>query len=141
MANDLPNSASLEGDDLELQGLPRRSTPTTLFIRFAQATAERLAIRKWSETPFEGADEYRHTDRAIYLIWSNEHQAWWRAGSAGYTVHSEQAGHYGRTEALKISASARDGWRRGTPPPEIAVPLADVLDTVGLCRAKGGYDG
>lgn len=62
-----------------------------------------------------------------YLIWSNEHQAWWRPHSAGYTIASEQAGRYSHEEAVKISASARDGWRPGSPPPELPVAEADVL--------------
>lgn len=61
-----------------------------------------------------------------YLIWSNEHRAWWRQNGCGYTVHVSEAGRYDRDEALSISANARDGWLPGAPPPEIPVALADV---------------
>lgn len=67
-----------------------------------------------------------------YLIWSNEHMAWWRPGSAGYTTHAEAAGRYTHEQALSISANARDGWRPGSPPPEIPVAEADVL----FCEAR-----
>ena len=63
-----------------------------------------------------------------YLIWSNEHGAWWRPNSAGYTTFLESAGRYPRDRAIEIAARARDGWRPGTPPPEIAVAEADVLE-------------
>lgn len=62
-----------------------------------------------------------------YLIWSNEHQAWWRQNSAGYTMLVEDAGRYSRDEALKIASDARNGWRAGQAPPEIAISEADVL--------------
>lgn len=62
-----------------------------------------------------------------YLIWSNEHQLWWRPGSAGYTSNVEEAGRYPRDEALDIASGARDGWRYGEAPPEIAIAESDVL--------------
>jgi len=67
-----------------------------------------------------------------YLIWSNEHMAWWRPASAGYTIHAEAAGRYDHATALSICANARDGWRPGSPPPEIPVAEADVL----VCEAR-----
>ena len=65
-------------------------------------------------------------DRDPYLIWSNEHRAWWRANRAGYAIDIEAAGLYSRGEACLIAENARDGWRPGSPPPEIAVRLADM---------------
>lgn len=62
-----------------------------------------------------------------YLIWSNEHRAWWREDSNGYTVHLDAAGRYTRAEALSIASAARSGWQEGRPPPEIAVREADAL--------------
>lgn len=60
------------------------------------------------------------------MIWSNEHRAWWRPNSAGYTINEADAGSYSWDEAIKICRSARDGWRRGSVPPEIPVREADV---------------
>ena len=63
----------------------------------------------------------------MFLIWSNEHQAWWRSDSCGYTMDVAQAGRYERDEALSIASGARDGWIEGEAPPEIAISEYDVL--------------
>lgn len=65
-----------------------------------------------------------------YLIWSNEHRAWWRPKSQGYTVRTQAAGRYTREEAIAICASTRDGWRSETAPSEIPVALDDVIECV-----------
>jgi len=46
---------------------------------------------------------------AEFLIWSNEHRAWWRPNSAGYTLSLGGAGRYGREEAEEICAGAGNG--------------------------------
>lgn len=61
-----------------------------------------------------------------YLVWSNEHRAWWRADSSGYTRNVAQAGLYTRDDAISISHKARDGWEPGDLPDEIPVLLADT---------------
>lgn len=67
-----------------------------------------------------------------YLVWSNEHRAWWRPNARGYTVHLKSAGRYTRDEAISHSRS-RD-QERGILP-EIPVRLADVLATETVpCR-------
>jgi hypothetical protein len=71
-----------------------------------------------------------------YLIWSNEHGAWWRANSAGYTVHMAAAGAYTRDQALSICAHARNGWRGVGAPSEIPVRRADVVDCAAMFAAK-----
>lgn len=60
-----------------------------------------------------------------YLIWSNEHRAWWRPNSRGYTIHIEAAGRYTRDDALKFSR-VRDQVP-GEPMPELPIREADVL--------------
>lgn len=62
-----------------------------------------------------------------YLIWSNEHGAWWRPNSRGYTINLEQAGRYSYQAAIDIASSARDGWPSSAAPPEIPVLEADAL--------------
>lgn len=37
-----------------------------------------------------------------FLIWSNQYGMWWRANHSGYTQYIEEAGRYGRAEALAI---------------------------------------
>lgn len=63
-----------------------------------------------------------------YLIWSNEHRAWWRPNARGYTTFIESAGRYSRDEAIKHS-SARD-QHRGEPMPELPVREDDVLSAM-----------
>jgi hypothetical protein len=41
-----------------------------------------------------------------YLIWSEEHGAWWRPGSAGYTHFMTEAGRYIKAHAELIVADA-----------------------------------
>ena len=62
-----------------------------------------------------------------WLVWSNEHQAWWRPNRQGYTVFVEAAGRYSHEEALDICRKARHGWERGVPPSEVPVREADAL--------------
>ncbi len=64
-----------------------------------------------------------------YLVWSNEHKAWWGAGHRGYTRFIERAGRYDRAEALKIASTRDGGWRlnKGNPD-EIAIPEQDAID-------------
>jgi hypothetical protein len=41
-----------------------------------------------------------------YLIWSNEHRGWWKAGECGYGAGLLDAGHYSRERALQICRTA-----------------------------------
>lgn len=63
-----------------------------------------------------------------YVVWSNEHRAWWAPDRCGYTTHIDRAGRYPRREAIDIASSARGGWSRGNNPPEIAIPALDALE-------------
>lgn len=42
------------------------------------------------------------TDAPLFLIWSIEHDAWWRPQSLGYTRTLSEAGRYTRHEAEQI---------------------------------------
>jgi hypothetical protein len=56
---------------------------------------------------------------AAFVIWSNEHRAWWRPTESGYTTVIEEAGRYERVAAEAIVARATcDGLLtyRGTDP-------------------------
>lgn len=67
-------------------------------------------------------------DKPKYLIWSNEHRAWWRPKSRGYTINMDRAGRYDREEAISICALSRDGWGAGATPSEIPVLDTDAAD-------------
>jgi hypothetical protein len=49
-----------------------------------------------------------------FLVWSEEHGAWWRPGRAGYTRSIREAGRYSLDEAAAIVENAnryvRDGF-------------------------------
>ena len=76
-----------------------------------------------------------------YLIWSTEHNAWWRAGCVGYATRIEEAGQYTREQAIRQCAFGRDGWGGSDVPPEIPVREEDALECArlfGAAIAKAG---
>jgi len=64
-----------------------------------------------------------------YLIWSNEHMAWWRPNKCGYTTSIIAAGHYSKEEAIAICAyadpRANSSLDRETLP-ELPIRLSDI---------------
>lgn len=64
-----------------------------------------------------------------YLVWSNEHRAWWGPEHRGYTRIIANAGRYSRKEAMTIAGTRDGGWRlnKGNPD-EIAIPEQDAID-------------
>jgi hypothetical protein len=64
-----------------------------------------------------------------YLVWSNEHSAWWGPDRCGYTRIIDNAGRYDRAAALSIAGTRDGGWhvRKGNPD-EIAIPEQDAID-------------
>lgn len=56
-----------------------------------------------------------------YVIWSFEHDAWWRPARMGYTASFVEAGHYTQAEADRIVANANRFSRTIN---EQALPLA-----------------
>lgn len=55
----------------------------------------------------------------MYLIWSNEHRAWWKANSLGYTTDIREAGVYGEGTADAVCEGATMDWT--SSPNEIPV--------------------
>lgn len=54
------------------------------------------------------------SEEPCWIIWSNEHSAWWRAERCGYTTDEASAGHYTLAEAIDIC----DVRSNGPIPPE-----------------------
>jgi hypothetical protein len=83
-----------------------------------------------------------------YLIFSWEHNAFWRPNECGYTRFIERAGRYtkGRAEAICKGASYGEGRRFGTetdltdvPPNEICFPAPEAFTkVVDELEAAGG---
>lgn len=64
-----------------------------------------------------------------YLIWSNEHRAWWGPSRSGYTVSVAEAGRYTKETAEEIVEDANLHANRHVPeghPNEVMVlaPIA-----------------
>ena len=66
---------------------------------------------------------------AQYLIWSNEHRAWWGPNSRGYTPSVHKAGRYDRDFALNICRNAN--FVPTSSPNEIIILEADALECFG----------
>lgn len=62
-----------------------------------------------------------------FLIWSEEHQAWWRPNSAGYTTSLKQAGRYDSAQAGNIVEGANNCGKQFC---EIALPVPRDLDSL-----------
>ena len=68
----------------------------------------------------------------MYLIWSNEHMAWWTSAKWEYTYNISEAGLYTWAEARDIckEANIAVNWQKKGIPNEIPVPLKFVSDTL-----------
>lgn len=62
----------------------------------------------------------------VYVVWSNEHRAWWGPNRAGYCTSLDQAGRYSREAALSICDGARGGRQYNDNPSEVPILLADA---------------
>jgi hypothetical protein len=59
-----------------------------------------------------------------YLIWSFEHEAWWKENGNGYTLNRSDAGEYDADEAEKIVIDANYTFLRGGEiPNEALIPI------------------
>lgn len=67
-----------------------------------------------------------HVTHDDYLIWSNEHSAWWGPDSDGYTSDLSKAGIYSRDFAMEIVENATLDWRKA--PNEVPVAVMDIPD-------------
>jgi hypothetical protein len=81
-------------------------------------------LRALSATPTPTEARERIAD--IYLVWSNEHAAWWGPNRCGYNTHISHAGRYTRDEAIKICNGARGGREFNRNPSEVPILLKDA---------------
>lgn len=61
-----------------------------------------------------------------FVIWSFEHDAWWRPGRMRYTTELDAAGRYSEAEAREIVDNAN---RYANQENERALTLADALES------------
>jgi hypothetical protein len=69
-----------------------------------------------------------------YLIWSEEHQAWWKPGKTGYTRSIFKAGRYEQPEAVEIVKSGNQYLDPTCDPPLNEVAIPDPIDEFFLNR-------
>lgn len=60
----------------------------------------------------------------MYLIWSNEHRAWWKPNSCGYTTNIIEAGTYSQVQMAEIVQGATFDWTEA--PNEVPVRVSDI---------------
>lgn len=65
----------------------------------------------------------------LFLIWSIEHNAWWRHEENGYTSSHEFAGRYSKSEAYRISARCNYGRLDEVPVPASFFDYQEKLHT------------
>jgi hypothetical protein len=70
------------------------------------------------------------SNEEIYLIWSNEHRAWWKPGRMGYTTGLRGAGRYTRQQAIAICREAIPSASHVGAVAEIPVKMKDVKDVI-----------
>jgi hypothetical protein len=58
-----------------------------------------------------------------FLIWSEEHGAWWRPGRMGYTTSIREAGRYSLDEATEIVENANRYLKSGFNEVVVVDPL------------------
>lgn len=73
-----------------------------------------------------------------WLIYSREHNAFWRPDSSGYTYDIDAAGRYTEEDA-KANCTMRDPQRDGSPS-EIAVVAPEAIRQAEAAARKEGHD-
>lgn len=81
----------------------------------------------------------QHTpELAYWLVWSHEHNAWWRPKGCGYTVRVDGAGRFTKDEARQHCLSRSPRKFEDCPPPEVAVIAPEFADTHAQLTAELG---
>ncbi len=66
----------------------------------------------------------------LWLIWSIEHNAWWKPGHRGYTPNRAEAGVYPEAEAIAIVENANRHRDPNQPPNEAMIFIKKVTHKV-----------
>jgi len=68
-----------------------------------------------------------------WLVWSNEHSAWWNPERLGYTQRMELAGRY----SLKEAEACAEMRSRDVVPPEVIVPSPELREALAAGAEEG----
>lgn len=88
-----------------------------------------------SENVIEAARE--SAPEVPWLIYSREHNAWWRANASGYTNEIANAGRYSKVDAEQ-KCGVRDEQDGGSPS-EVAVIAPEAADLLTLTGMDDGW--
>lgn len=96
-----------------------------------------------AETPKEVPMTEPTNEELPWLVWSHEHNAFWRPNRQGYTQFIERAGRYTRAEAEGICRAACPRANStlpitdfGTVPPEICFPAPEAADRLATLTSE-----
>lgn len=99
------------------------------------------AVRVWGEEPAcEDRDWANEIQREVekieerysllegncWIVWSNDHEAWWGPKRSGYFTDIASAGRYTYAEAVKICASRSESMTYPSLPPELIQPSPEL---------------
>ncbi len=74
------------------------------------------------------------------LIWSHQHEAWWRPNGRGYTTNPLEAGRYTRAAAdAELRWDSHREWLDDGRPHEVVInapSLAEMTGPVGLLMVR-----
>lgn len=68
-------------------------------------------------------EEHEKRNGGVWIIWSEEHRAWWAPNHRGYVKNRNKAGRYSFEDATKIVSGANIGLK--DVPNEAMVMLSD----------------
>ena len=72
----------------------------------------------------------------LFLLWSLEHEAWWKPMELGYTTSIAGAGTFDEYTARDREVRGAVGRSAGTHRGSVAIPLADVDAAVRIVVLK-----
>lgn len=81
------------------------------------------ALRKW-KPPYTQPPPIGDK---VWLIWSIEHEAWWKDGGWGYTQLRSEAGRYSEIQARRIVYNSNHWRKDDSPPGECMVYYAEAI--------------
>jgi hypothetical protein len=74
----------------------------------------------------------------LWLVWSNEHGAWWGPNESGYYTDIRSAGRYTKEKAMECADSR--SHTKGKLPPEVIISERDAMEGKNPNAAQAGKE-
>jgi hypothetical protein len=74
----------------------------------------------------------------LWLVWSNEHGAWWGPNESGYYTDIRSAGRYTKEKAMECADSR--SHTKGKLPPEVIISERDAMEGKNPTTAQAGKE-